>query len=104
MVRCLRLGRIGLVVVAVSVGVMSTGAAAVRAAAGAAAPVAATGIGSKAATGNPRCSHGASTYGSYGRFDSTTVGGGPVCVKPWKDGSDNGGATSAGVSKDAITV
>ena len=40
----------------------------------------------------------------YGRFNSTVVGGGPICVKPWKDGADNGGATSPGVTKDTITV
>ena len=40
----------------------------------------------------------------YGRFNSTFVGGGGVCVKPWKDGANNGGATSPGVTKDSITV
>ena len=42
--------------------------------------------------------------GGYGRFDSTVVGGGPVCVKAWKAGADNGGATWQGVTKDKITV
>src|SRR5262245_43003805 len=27
-----------------------------------------------------------------------------VCVKPWKDGADNGGATYQGVTKDSIKV
>ncbi len=38
------------------------------------------------------------------RFDGTIVGGGPVCVKAWKAGDDNGGATSQGVTKDKVTV
>src|SRR5439155_20633241 len=29
---------------------------------------------------------------------------GPVCVKPWTDGADNGGATAPGVTKDRILV
>ena len=53
---------------------------------------------------NPKCHHDNPNYGVYGRFNGTTVGGGPICVKPWKDGDDNGGATSPGVTKDAITV
>jgi hypothetical protein len=77
--------------------------AAVKPPTGAAAPVAASGIGTAAALKNPRCNTG-EQYGVYGRFDSTFVGGGAVCVKPWKDGADNGGATSPGVTKDAITV
>ena len=28
----------------------------------------------------------------------------PACVKPWKDGADNGGATAQGVTKDSIKV
>ncbi len=27
-----------------------------------------------------------------------------VCVKPWKDGADNGGATYQGVTKDSVKV
>ena len=30
--------------------------------------------------------------------------GAPLCVKPWKDGADNGGATAQGVTADAIEV
>ena len=40
----------------------------------------------------------------YGQLNSTTVGGGPVCVKPWKDGDNNGGATAQGVTKTSIKV
>jgi hypothetical protein len=72
-------------------------------------PVAASGMGTAAATKNPRCHTTSAASGEpilfgYGRFDGTTVGGGPVCVKPWKDGDDNGGATAQGVTKDKITV
>ena len=77
--------------------------AAVKPPEGAAPPVAASGIGTAAALNNPRCNTG-EQYGVYGRFNSTVVGGGPICVKPWKDGAGNGGATSAGVSKDRIKV
>ena len=49
-----------------------------------------------AALANPRCRHDDPKYGAYGRFDNTEVGGGPVCVKPWKAGTDNGGATAPG--------
>ena len=44
------------------------------------------------------------SFGPYGRFDSTSVGGGPACVKEWKEGADNGGATAPGVTKDRIRV
>ena len=63
---------------------------------GAGKPVAGTGIGTAAALANPKCAHDdAVRYGVYGRLPSTVVGNGPVCVKPWKDGADNGGATVA---------
>ncbi len=79
-------------------------AAAIKPPSGAGKPVAASGIGTSAALNNPKCKHDNPNYGVYGRFNGTTVGGGPICVKPWKDGDDNGGATSSGVTKDAITV
>ena len=41
--------------------------------------------------------HDGARYGVYGRFDSASVGGGPICVKPWSAGKDNGGATHQGV-------
>ena len=40
----------------------------------------------------------------YGRFNTSVLGGGTVCVRPWKAGADNGGTTSPGVTKNAVTV
>ena len=59
-------------------------------------------MGTQAALDNPRCRHDDPQYGPYGRFDTTVVGGGPACVKAWKEGADNGGATAQGVTKDRI--
>src|SRR6476646_8211476 len=82
-----------------------TAGAAVPAPPGAAKPTPGSGIGTAAALNNPKCTHGDTTrYGVYGRFDSTVVGGEPICVKPWKATGDNGGATAPGVTKDSITV
>ncbi len=75
---------------------------------GAGPPVPASGMGTSTALNNPRCHKtspaGEALAGGYGRFDATTVGGGPVCVKEWKEGMDNGGATAQGVTKDKVTV
>jgi hypothetical protein len=71
---------------------------------GAAKPTPGSGIGTQAALDNPRCVHDDPEYGVYGRFNSYLVGDGPVCVKPWKAGSDNGGTTSRGVTADRVTV
>ena len=71
---------------------------------GAGPPVKASGMGTQAALDNPRCRHDEPEYGPYGRFDSTSVGGGPACVKAWEDGDDNGGATWQGVTEDRIKV
>ncbi|HXY90964.1 MAG TPA: hypothetical protein VEP49_00665 [Acidimicrobiia bacterium] len=71
---------------------------------GAGPPVPASGMGTQAALDNPRCRHDDPKYGPYGRFDSTEIGGGPVCVKAWNATDDNGGATAQGVTKDRITV
>ncbi|MEX1008721.1 MAG: hypothetical protein WD271_12870 [Acidimicrobiia bacterium] len=79
-------------------------AAAVSAPPGAAKPNPGSGIGTAAALDNPKCTHDEPRFGVYGRFNSTVVGGGPVCVKPWKDGDDNGGATAPGVTMDRILV
>jgi hypothetical protein len=75
---------------------------------GAGPPVAASGMGTTAALNNPRC-HKTNPAGDllhfgYGRFDSTFVGGGPTCVRPWKDGDNNGGATWQGVTKDKVRI
>jgi len=80
------------------------GAAATPPPEGAGPPVPASGIGTPAALDNPRCRHDDPKYGPYGHFDSTELGGGPVCVKAWTAGDDNGGATSQGVTKHKITV
>ena len=86
----------------------AVGAATLERPKGAGPPVAATGMGTSAALDNPRCraesTQGEPLLAGYGRFDSTVVGGGPVCVKEWKAGADNGGATWQGVTKDKITV
>jgi hypothetical protein len=74
---------------------------------GAGPPVAATGIGTTAALENPRCNVGPE-FGPYGRLNTAFVGGlygaGPVCVKPFEAGTKNGGASSKGVTADAIRV
>ena len=61
-------------------------------------------MGTQAALDNPRCTSGNPEYGPYGRFDTAAVGQGPPCVKVWKEGDDNGGATTAGVTEDRIKV
>ena len=83
---------------------LAAGAATIARPAGAGPPVAASGMGTQAALDNPRCRHDDPKYGPYGRFDNTEVGGGPVCVKAWKAGADNGGATAQGVTTNKITV
>jgi hypothetical protein len=70
---------------------------------GAAKPVPGTGIGTKAATDDSRCRNGAQ-YGVYGEWDSSFVGGGPLCVRPFEAGENNGGATSPGVTAKSIKV
>ncbi|HEY7107549.1 MAG TPA: hypothetical protein VH986_14190 [Acidimicrobiia bacterium] len=70
---------------------------------GAAKPVPGTGIGTKAAMQDPRCRTGAQ-YGVYGKWDSSSIGGGPICVRPFKAGESNGGATSPGVTAKSIKV
>jgi hypothetical protein len=91
----------GLAVVGVGAGNAAT--VVVKPPKGAAEPVAATGIGTRAAMENPRCNTG-ENYGVYGRWDSASTGGGPICVVPFEDGADNGGATSPGVKKDSIKL
>ncbi|HEY7106666.1 MAG TPA: hypothetical protein VH986_09700 [Acidimicrobiia bacterium] len=84
---------------------VSIGAAAARPP-GAARPIAATGLATAAAMKDPRCNTGPG-FNVYGNWNTTTVGGngqGPICVKPWSDGADNGGATSPGVTRDKIVV
>ena len=70
---------------------------------GAGKPVPGTGIGTKAAMDDERCNTGAQ-YGVYGRWDSSSVGMGPLCVRPFEAGDDNGGATSQGVTATSIKL
>jgi hypothetical protein len=55
------------------------------------------GIGSAEALANPKCDPATKRvkYQSYAA---------PLCVKPWKDGADNGGATAQGVTAKTIKV
>jgi hypothetical protein len=55
------------------------------------------GVGTKAALQSPNCDPATERI----RFPAL---GAPPCVKPWKNGADNGGATAQGVTKDAIKV
>lgn len=71
---------------------------------GAAKPAPGTGLGTQAALDDPRCNTDSPNYSVYGRWDTATVGAGPFCVRPFEEGEDNGGATSRGVSADAITI
>jgi hypothetical protein len=56
-----------------------------------------SGAGTKAALANPDCDPDTGRI----RFPSLAA---PLCVKEWKDGADNGGATAQGVTKDTIEV
>jgi hypothetical protein len=44
------------------------------------------------------------TCNANGRTTFNIVGGGPFCVNPWSDGSDNGGATATGVTATEVKV
>src|SRR5262245_38651298 len=57
----------------------------------------AAGIGTKAAVNGPLCDPATGRIKIPAYLAS-------VCVKPWKDGADNGGATYQGVTKDSIKV
>ena len=70
---------------------------------GAAKPVPASGLGTRAALDDPRCNTG-DAYSVYGRWDTSSVGSGPFCVRPFEEGDDNGGATAVGVTADSIKV
>ena len=67
-------------------------------------PTPGSGIYTQAALDNPRCLTGEDRY-PYGRFDGAIVGRrGGICTRPFKTGENNGGATSPGVTKDAIKI
>jgi len=93
---------VGALVVPASVS--AVGAATIPRPEGAGPPVPASGMGTQAALDNPRCRHDDPKYGPYGRFDTTELGSAAPCVKAFKAGEDNGGATAQGVTKDKITV
>ena len=93
-------GRFGALVLGLSmalVGVLSTSV--IAGTAGAADSVAKNdpGIGSAAALANPNCDQETKRV----KLQSYSA---PLCVKPWKDGADNGGATAQGVTADTIKV
>ena len=67
-------------------------------------PPSGSGIGTAAAMKRADCQTDDKVTSPYGYLDSALQGQGPVCVKPWKEGDDNGGATSSGVTADAITL
>ena len=61
------------------------------------------GMGTPAAMDDPRCNVG-DAFGAYGRWNTSTVGTGPACVRPFKEGEKNGGATAQGVTADSVKV
>jgi hypothetical protein len=66
-------------------------------------PTPGSGIGTQAALDNPRCTD-ADDLAGFGRFDSFAEGAGPICVRPFEAGEDNGGATSRGVTAESVKV
>jgi hypothetical protein len=70
---------------------------------GAGMPTAGSGIGTQAALDNPTCTDPTKLDG-YGRRSSSSVGNGPICVRPFEAGEDNGGATTRGVTADKIKI
>jgi hypothetical protein len=95
-----RLRSLGGLVLAVSTALgAATFVTATASSAGVAASVAKNdpGIGSAEALANPMCDQATKRV----RLQSYSA---PLCVKPWKDGADNGGATAQGVTADTIKV
>ena len=93
--------------VAIALSLPAHAGAAVKPPEGAAKPTPGSGIGTAAAMNNPRCNTSEPRYGVYGRFNgggAATMGTGGICVKPWKQGDDNGGATYRGVTADSIRI
>jgi hypothetical protein len=60
--------------------------------------VAAAGMGSPEALASPGCDP------QTKRTSGVSKGAGPLCVKPWHDGDDNGGATAQGVTATEVKV
>jgi len=101
--RIARLVTTGAVIAVLSGALSAVPASAAQRPPGGGRPTPGSGIGTKAALSNPQCVLNERTK-PYGRLDWTSVGDGPVCVKPWDDGDDNGGATYQGVTADRVTV
>jgi hypothetical protein len=100
--RASRAGLVGAVVAVILASVtLDPVATAVARPAGVGPPAPGTGIGTSAALSNPQCHK---DQGAYGRLDFVLQGFGPVCVVQWKQGANNGGATSPGVTKNAVEV
>jgi hypothetical protein len=96
------------VIVAAAAGLMpTTSIGAVERPGGAGKPPAGTGMGTAAALDAPMCDE---TQGPYGKLDWGIKGGlpvkplGAICVAPWPEGKDNGGATYEGVTEGAVKV
>ena len=97
-----QLGRVAVIIgVAVAVAIPALSAGVAAQAPGTGKPPAGTGMNTAAAFANPLCREDA---GPYGNLDFVVEGGGPVCVAEWKKGTNNGGATYQGVTKDSIDV
>ena len=95
-----RFRSLGALVLAVSTALgAATFVTATASSAGVAASVAKNdpGIGSAEALADPMCDQATKRV----RLQSYSA---PLCVKPWKDGADNGGATAQGVTADTIKV
>ena len=88
----------------VSTSLAASAGAAVQRPEGAGKPPSGSGIGTAAAMNRADCRTNGDVNAPYGYLDAALQGQGPVCVKPWKDGDDNGGATSSGVTGDAVTL
>jgi hypothetical protein len=92
---------IGVVLVAAVAVLPISSASAAPQAFGTGKPPAGSGINTPAAYANPLCDKSA---GPYGRMDFVLKGFGTVCFPEWKQGTNNGGATYQGVTKDSIKV
>jgi len=88
----------GFTILAVTVGapLLASGAGAATGKAGP--QVTGVGIGSKAALAQQTCDAASK------RTSFVAVGTGPLCVNPWPDGKNNGGATAPGVTADTVKV
>ena len=99
-----RVAILGVALTIVTASLLATvDAGAVARPSGAGAPTPGSGIGTSAALNNPECTTG-EAHGAYGQLQLDHGRRWPVCVKPWKDGDNNGGATAQGVTETSIKV